>query len=212
MPADEVADARDRRLLQQFVDGDREAFGELAAMHYDRLWAVAIRITKEPEEAADAVQDGLISAMRSAHRFRGDAKVTTWLHRIVVNACLDRYRKRQRAGEVATPDDLGWEAMADPNDRLGRREVAIEVEAALRNLPVDQRAAVVLVDVQGWSIAEAADILEIPPGTVKSRCFRGRSKLASELEHLRNPDPASRVEPDATTTDAASPKKQGGDR
>lgn len=212
MPANEFADKRDRRLLQQFVAGDREAFGELAAAHYDRLWAVAIRITKDPEEAADAVQDGLISAMRNAEGFRGDAKVTTWLHRIVVNACLDRYRKRQRTGEVATPDDLGWEAMADPTDRLSNREVAIEVEAALRKLPLDQRAAVVLVDVQGWSIVEAADILGIPPGTVKSRCFRGRAKLASELGHLRNHNPARRVEPDAATADTVAPTEQGGDQ
>src|SRR5213593_4374497 len=90
----------DRELLSRHAAGDGEAFGELVRRHRDRLWAVALRTLGDPEEAADALQDALISALRSADRFRGDAAVTTWLHRIVVNACLDRIRRRQTRATV----------------------------------------------------------------------------------------------------------------
>ena len=82
----------DQELLAAHVAGDHDAFGELFARHRDRLWAVALRTTGHPEDAADALQDGLISAYRRAGSFRGDAAVTTWLHRVIVNACLDRMR------------------------------------------------------------------------------------------------------------------------
>ena len=85
----------DRALLRAHVEGDADAFGTLFARHRDRLWAVALRTTGDPEEAADALQDALIAAFRRADTYRGDAAVTTWLHRIVVNACLDRLRRRK---------------------------------------------------------------------------------------------------------------------
>ena len=84
----------DRVLLAAHVAGDPEAFGTLFGRHRDRLWAVALRTTGDREEAADALQDALIAAFRRADSYRGDAAVTTWLHRIVVNACLDRLRRR----------------------------------------------------------------------------------------------------------------------
>jgi RNA polymerase sigma-70 factor (ECF subfamily) len=87
----------DTALLHAHVQGDPRAFGELFHRHRDRLWAVALRTTGDREEAADALQDALLSAYRAAERFRGDSAVTTWLHRIVVNACLDRLRRRQAA-------------------------------------------------------------------------------------------------------------------
>src|SRR5271169_6328914 len=84
----------DQELLRRHVAGDSDAFGELFRRHRDRLWAVALRTVCDPEEAADALQDGMLSAFRRAGDFRGDSAVTTWLHRIVVNACLDRLRRR----------------------------------------------------------------------------------------------------------------------
>ncbi|MDQ3416919.1 MAG: sigma-70 family RNA polymerase sigma factor, partial [Actinomycetota bacterium] len=84
----------DRTLVQRHVAGDAEAFGLLVARHRDRLWAVALRTLHDPDEAADALQDALVSAFRRAESYRGDAAVTTWLHRIVVNACLDRARRQ----------------------------------------------------------------------------------------------------------------------
>src|SRR5690606_40466288 len=85
----------DAQLLAAHQEGHPEAFGEIFRRHRDRMWAVALRTTRDPEMAADAVQDGFLNAFRRADSFRGDAAVTTWLHRIVVNACLDRLRRRR---------------------------------------------------------------------------------------------------------------------
>lgn len=189
----EAASQTDAELLAAHVAGDPNAFGELVARHRDRLWAVALRTTGDPEEAQDAVQDALISAFRRADSFRGEAQVTTWLHRIVVNACLDRMRRRQVRPTVPLPEEDGEPsgnraALADPNDHLDARETAIEIQRALAELPADQRAAIVLVDIEGYPVEQAAEILDCPVGTVKSRCFRGRAKLAARLGYLRNPD------------------------
>jgi RNA polymerase sigma-70 factor (ECF subfamily) len=182
----------DAELLARHVAGDPEAFGEIVRRHRDRLWAVALRTTGDPEEAADAVQDGLLSAFRAAAGYRGEAAVTTWLHRIVVNACLDRIRRRKVRPTVPLPEHEGHEP-ADPRDRLDQREVSLEVEKALLTLPETQRAAIVLVDVEGYSVEEAAAILDCPTGTIKSRCARGRAKLLPLLAPLRNPDAAPGV-------------------
>jgi RNA polymerase sigma-70 factor, ECF subfamily len=193
------ADISDESLLRRHVDGDSDAFGELVRRHRDRLWAVAIRTLGDPEEAADAVQDALLSALRAARSFRGDARVTTWLHRIVVNACLDRARRRQARPTVPLPDDD--RAPAAP-DMLGASERAAEVAAALATLPPDQAAALVLVDALGYPVDDAARILDTPVGTVKSRCARGRARLAVQLGHLdpgRNPGDAGPVTPTAVS-------------
>ena len=181
-------DEDDRALLAAHAAGDRWAFGRLVARHQERLWAVAVRTLGDRDEAADALQDALLSAYRAAGSYRGDARVTTWLHRIVVNACLDRLRRRAVRATVPLPEH----ERADPRDELAARETALEVEAALASLPVDQRTAIVLVDVQGLPVAEAAAVLGVPTGTVKSRCSRGRARLALTLGHLRNrPDGAA---------------------
>jgi RNA polymerase sigma-70 factor (ECF subfamily) len=188
----------DAELLGAHVAGDPQAFNELVGRHRDRLWAVAMRTTGDPEEAADALQDALISAFRRADQFRGDAAVTTWLHRIVVNASLDRLRRRAVRTTQPLPDDLEHlpgAVIADPNDAMERRETQLAITAALAELPDDQREAVMLVDVEGWSIEDAAAQLGCPPGTVKSRCFRGRAKLAKRLAYLRNLDQTDPVTP-----------------
>ncbi|MEP7089891.1 MAG: RNA polymerase sigma factor SigM, partial [Nocardioidaceae bacterium] len=157
----------DRALLRAHVDGDPAAFGALFARHRDRLWAVALRTTGDPEEAADALQDALVSAFRRADSYRGDAAVTTWLHRIVVNACLDRLRRRRVRRADPLPDDLdrhppppiGGPAavpasagVVDPADLAVDHERRSAVLAALDRLPLDQRAAIVLVDMEGYSV------------------------------------------------------------
>lgn len=181
----------DAELLADHVAGDPEAFNLLIKRHRDRLWAVALRTTGDPEDAADGLQEALLSAFRNASSFRGDAAVTTWLHRVVVNACLDRLRRKAARPAVPFPEQEGDSAhriIADPRDALAAREWRIEIEKALADLPKEQRAAVVLVDVEGYSIDEAARILDCPNGTVKSRCARGRAKLATRLAAARNPD------------------------
>lgn len=195
----------DADLLAAHVAGDPAAFEEIVRRHRDRLWAVAMRTTGDPEEASDALQDALISAYRRADQFRGDSAVTTWLHRIVVNASLDRLRRRAVRSAQPLPDDndaLPGAVVADPVDHMDRREIQLVVTQALAELPEDQRAAVLLVDVEGWSVEEAARMLDCPEGTVKSRCFRGRAKLAKRLDFLRNLDQTGPV----TTAEGGEPE------
>ncbi len=175
--ADEDGPRTDRRLMADHVAGDPTAFAELVIRHRDRLWAVAVRTLGDHDEAADALQDALVSAYRGAAGFRGEAAVTTWLHRVVVNACLDRLRRRAARPTVPMPD-------AEPADRRDDHratEIRIDVRAALATLPEHQRQALVLVDMHGLSVAEAAAVLQVAEGTIKSRCARGRAALAPLL-------------------------------
>ncbi|MET8298312.1 RNA polymerase sigma factor SigM [Streptomyces sp. NPDC005180] len=188
---DEAAagDRSDQDLLALHVAGDPDAFGELVRRHRDRLWAVALRTLGDREEAADAVQDALVSAYRAAHTFRGDSAVTTWLHRITVNACLDRARKAASRRTAPLDDTDRLELLLEPHESAEapaeRHDLHRQLLTALTTLPADQRAALVLVDMQGYPVAEAAAVLGVPVGTVKSRCARGRAKLLPLLTHLR---------------------------
>jgi RNA polymerase sigma-70 factor (ECF subfamily) len=177
-------DRDDVELLSAHVAGDPAAFGELVRRHRDRMWAVALRTLGDREEAADALQDAFVSAFRAAGRFRGDAAVTTWLHRIVVNACLDRARRRQARPTVALPEvETAALALAPPDS-----DTALTVRSALAQLPADQRIPLILLDVEGYSVAEIAQMLGVAEGTIKSRCARGRARLAVTLSHLRRSD------------------------
>ena len=210
----------DAALLQAHVDGDPDAFGVLFRRHRDRLWAVALRTMGNPEDAADGLQDAMIAAFRRAGSFRGDAAVTTWLHRVVVNACLDRLRAAKVRRADPLPDDLedygdrrgitvADRSTTDPADLAVSDERRRIVLAALAELPAEQRAALVLVDMEGYPVADVAEMLGCAVGTVKSRCSRGRARLAERLGILApggdrghadpgNPDP----EPAVPDTDA----------
>jgi RNA polymerase sigma-70 factor (ECF subfamily) len=192
-PASEPPDAE---LLRRHVAGDPDAFGCLFRRHRDRLWAVAVRTLHDPEDAADALQDAMISAFRRASSFRGDSAVTTWLHRIVVNACLDRMRRRAARPEISGGDErlLDVIATASPanSEPTAGSDTSLEVMAALRQLPRDQQMALVLVDMLEYPVSEAAALLGVAEGTVKSRCARGRARLLPKLAHLRHADESGR--------------------
>jgi RNA polymerase sigma-70 factor (ECF subfamily) len=215
MNAPAQAEQSDHELLLAHVDGDPDAFAVLFRRHRDRLWAVALRTMGNPEDAADGLQDGMIAAYRRAGSFRGDAAVTTWLHRVVVNACLDRLRAMKVRRADPLPEDLdevgdrgslatSTSGTADPADLAVADERRRIVLAALDRLPADQKAALVLVDMEGYPVAEVAQMLDCAVGTVKSRCSRGRARLATMLDVLRpggdpghvgagNPDPTATV-------------------
>jgi RNA polymerase sigma-70 factor, ECF subfamily len=201
------ADTRsDADLLAAHAAGDADAFGEVVRRHRDRLWAVALRTLGDREEAADAVQDALVSALRASGPravtsadgpagpgFRGEAAVTTWLHRIVVNACLDRVRRKSSRPADPLPDYDVPDRRPDP---LAARELALDLDAALATLPADQRAALVLVDMYGYPVDEVASILDCPVGTVKSRCARGRARLVPLLRpDLTGPPDSAGADP-----------------
>jgi RNA polymerase sigma-70 factor (ECF subfamily) len=166
----------------------------------------------------------LVSAFRRAESYRGDAAVTTWLHRIVVNACLDRARRsRVRAAEplpegsddvvgaaAQRTTDSGSREATDPAQVVVDQERRDLVLRALDSLPVEQRAALVLVDMEGYSVEEAAAVLGCAPGTVKSRCSRGRSRLAPLLAPVRTRPAAEPVnEPVDEPVTGPQPREPG---
>ena len=175
----EGVDRSDAELLTAHVAGDRYAFEELFYRHQRQLYRLAQVTSRSPEDAADALQDAMLKAHRNAPAFRNDSAVSSWLYRIVVNACLDRLRRHMH-NPTTTLDDEACH-VGDPMPRV---DTAIVIERALMRLPVEQRAAVVAVDMQGYSVAETARMLGIAEGTVKSRCSRARAKLAEALEHF----------------------------
>jgi RNA polymerase sigma-70 factor, ECF subfamily len=223
-----TTEASDAELIRWHVAGDPDAFGRLFLRHRDRLWAVAIRTLSDPEEAADALQDAMISAFRRAESFRGDSAVTTWLHRIVVNACLDRLRRRAARPMADGTDERILDNLAVDHaapDPSAASDTSLDVMSALRTLPPDQQSALVLVDMLGYPVADAAEILGVSQGTVKSRCARARARLLPRLAHLRQraaPRPRDQIprgEPAAGEATARNrsaagdvqPAREGGD-
>lgn len=186
----------DDELLDRFRAGDGKAFDEIVTRHERRVFAIAIRICRHQEDARDVTQDVFITALRTLGGFRGDAQLSTWLHRVTVNASLDLVRRRSRREGPAV------EEMSDqPADEPGPESEAIdsvrarEVHLALGRLAPDQRAVIVLHDLQGFDYSEVAATLEVPVGTVKSRLHRARLALARELGHLKEPEPSGDVGP-----------------
>ena len=171
-------DRSDAELLAAHVAGDRHAFAELFRRHQRHLHRLARLTTRTPEDAEDALQDAMLSAHRSAGSFRHDAAVGSWLYRIVVNACLDRLRRLQ------THPTAPLEDVYSVPERTAQVDTALCVHRALMRLPVEHRAAVVAVDMQGYSVADTAALLGVAEGTVKSRCSRGRVRLAHLLGYL----------------------------
>ena len=165
-----ISDITDGELLAAHVAGDRYAFEELFNRHHRQLYRLAMMTSRNPDDAADALQDALLYAHRGAASFRRDAAVSSWLYRIVVNACLDRLRRNKSHATTELKDDN-----CPVGDHTPRVDTAIMVERAL------MRLAVVAVDMQGYSVAETAKMLGIAEGTVKSRCSRARARLAEAL-------------------------------
>ena len=157
----------------------------------------------------------MISAFRQASGFRGDSAVTTWLHRIVVNACLDRLRRRAARPAVTGLDERAMDVLAPAalsgGDEGASSDTALDVMAALRTLPPDQQAALVLVDMLGYPVADAAEVLGISQGTVKSRCARARAKLLPQLAHLRRAAGQTGPARNQTAAGNVSPAQEGGD-
>jgi RNA polymerase sigma-70 factor (ECF subfamily) len=170
-----LATRSDADLLHTHVAGDQEAFGVLYERHRSRLRAVAGRIAG-PQDADDAVQNGMLRAYRTADRFRGESAVATWLHRIVVNAAIDITRRRPLVAEGQEPWDPDW--------RTGEADTRMDVRKHWLRLSADHRAALLLVDVMGYPIAEAAKLVGVSAGAMKSRAHRARAKLAARLSHL----------------------------
>lgn len=180
----------DEELVRRAQRGDRAAFDELVVRHRDRVYAVALRLTRNPADAEDALQDTFLNAYRALGRFGGRARVSTWLYRIAANASYDVINRRH--GRDQALGDDGAHEPAAPGDSFAQSSQRQALERALAALPDEFREAVVLCDVAGLGAGEAAELLGVPAGTVKSRVFRARALLAIAL---REPDAADPVEP-----------------
>ena len=167
--------------------GDRDALDTLLRRHYDTLHAVCRRMLGNDTDAADAAQDALVGVARNIARFDGRSRFSTWAYRIAVNACLDELRRRGRRPEPT--DDAALATRAGPGPALDTAVAdRLDVDAALRKLAPEFRAAVVLRDLCALDYAEIAEVLDIPAGTVRSRIARGRAALAADLGNPSMPD------------------------
>ncbi len=174
----------DDELVHAARDGDRRALDQLLRRHQPMVHAVCRRMTGNDADALDATQDALLAIVRGLPRFDGRAAFSTWCYRVATNACLDELRRRRRRPVVGlpehdgTPVDLEDPAASSSYDQLLERA---ELDAALAQLSPEFRAAVVLRDLCRLDYAEIAEVLEVPPGTVRSRIARGRGQLADLL-------------------------------
>jgi RNA polymerase sigma-70 factor (ECF subfamily) len=166
----------DAELLDRARRGDHRAFADLLRRHDARLRALAYRLLGDATLMDDALQEAYVKAYTSLARFRGDARFGTWLYRIVHNTCIDMLR-RTRDVVPLTPGM----AMAGPAEDAGV-VARLDLEAALGTLSVDHRSVIVLVDAVGLDYGEAAEVLEVPIGTVRSRLARARRALRRKLD------------------------------
>jgi RNA polymerase sigma-70 factor (ECF subfamily) len=175
-------------LVRRAQRGDRGAFDEIVRLHTDRVYAVALRITRNPSDAEDVLQETFLNAYRALDRFGGRSTVSTWLHRIAANAALDVVARRRAARSL---DDGTMPEASSTSDLFVASAQRQALEAALAALADEFREAVVLSDIAGLGTTEIAELLSIPPGTAKSRVFRARAQLA---ELLREPATIDAVE------------------
>ena len=171
---------RESALAARARRGDREAFATLVAVYDRGLRALAFRLLGDRDEMEDVLQEAYIKAFRGLPRFRGQADVGTWLYRLTYNASLDELKRSRRRREVPLIEASDWPSEGvDPTVEVDARGV---VAAVLANLPVDQRAAVLLVDGEGFSYGDAAEILGVSVAALGSRLNRARSVLRAVLE------------------------------
>ena len=188
-------------IVRKVLQGDVNAFEKLVTEYEKGVYAIALRMTGNPEDASDMTQEAFIKAYNSLQSFRGDSKFSVWLYRIASNVCLDFLRSRSRKPTVSlsVEDDEGEETQLDVADESQSPELLLErsltrdaVQRGLQALAPDYRQILLLREIQGLSYEEIADVLQIEVGTVKSRIFRARKRLCAFLVEDGNiPDFAS---------------------
>jgi RNA polymerase sigma-70 factor (ECF subfamily) len=187
LAATDVAQRRDLILVERARSGDLEAFNDLVTCYQDQLFALVARMVPDRDQAHDAVQEAFFSAYRNLQSFRGGS-FRSWLSRIAVNAAMDaqRFRRRRPAQPYPELEDEAWQPPAGEDANPVGIALAAErtaaLEAALAQITPEQRASIVLFDVEGYDYAEIATITGVSVGTVKSRIHRGRLALRSLLE------------------------------
>ena len=180
--------SHEESLLQRAKNGDQAAFGALVTLYEKKVYALALRMCKHPEDAAEASQEAFLAAWQGLKFFRGEASFSTWLYRLTSNACVDLLRKEQRHRAAAGPslDDEGVyldvaDSAPSPHDIAEKGELKEQIEAGLRALSPEHREVLLLREIHQLSYDEIAETLSLDSGTVKSRISRGRKQLRNFL-------------------------------
>jgi RNA polymerase sigma-70 factor (ECF subfamily) len=187
MHREQVESPQPHDLVERARLGDRDAFGELVRIHQHEVYTLAVRLVRDRDLASDVTQEALVRAWRAMPKFRGDAKFSTWLHRITVNTAWTHRTRRNRV-RLDPLDSLASEPPSDAIDPIRAGEsasVAPSIESALGDLSSSVRAVVVLKDIYDWSHAEIADHLDISVTATKVRLHRGRKELRHALRGWR---------------------------
>ncbi len=192
------------KAIRAVLDGNTNAFDDLVLEYQDRVYHIALKMTGSEEDAFDLSQETFLKAFRTLKSFRGEASFGTWLYRLASNLCIDFLRKKKRRGSASLvsldeeeapgrPRELP-DLRYEPQNELERKETREKVRAGLRRLPEEQRLILVLRDVEGLSYQEIGDVLKLEQGTVKSRIYRARARLAALLTEEGNffRDPSSK--------------------
>jgi len=188
-----TATTTDEQIVERALGGDREAFGEIVRRWECKIYALAAGFLGSPEDARDATQETFIAAYRNLQGFRGEAKVSSWLHRIAVNQCISRQRRARARPETGVEDELeargeGFLATGDQASPARRAETGERAEAvrrAVASLPPELREVVLMKEFEGLTFQEIADALGIPLSTVKSRLYTALGQLRLRLEKFR---------------------------
>jgi RNA polymerase sigma-70 factor (ECF subfamily) len=187
----------DEALVRAAQRGDMAAFEELVARHRDKIYARALALMRNEEEAIDLSQEAWVKAWQRLKQFQHESSFSTWLTRIVINLCLDRLRrqKRERAEsiEALQEESRGVERLmpvvtVNPTAGLERAELRARIERALNQLSVAHRTVIVLHEFEGMEYKRIAQVMGCSIGTVMSRLFYARRRLASLLAELKNRD------------------------
>ena len=213
---------RARKLLDAAKDGDRRAYGEIAILYQERLYNGVLRIVGDHEEASELTQEALLKGLQNLQQHRGESGPYTWLFRIAMNLAISRLRKvrrrrtfsvsqaayrANRAGDGPAADPQHADESPGPQQQLGRVERDAVVLAALGRLDVENRALIVMRDMEGFDYKQMADLLQLPLGTLKSRLFRARLALRGELRgYFDVQDGRTAATPPPATAAPASPR------
>ena len=182
----EAGTVEERQLIERAAKGDARAFDELMTAHERRMYAVAMRMCGNREDAQDCLQEAMIRVYRAIGGFKAQSSFSTWVYRVTMNTCLDELRRRKSRPNTSLDGllDSGWaptDGRDTPEQHAVRMEARRSISAYINELPEDMRAAIVLRDVQGMSYEDIAAALDANIGTIKSRISRGREKLREKI-------------------------------
>lgn len=176
----------EKKLIEQAIDGDPAAFNRLMEMHEKRMYAVALRMFGNREDAQDCLQEAMLRVYRSIGGFKAQSSFGTWVYRITMNTCLDEIRRKKNKQNTSLDGmlDLGWSPADDsaaPEKQVIQKELKKRINQCIGELPEDMRSPIIMRDIHGYSYDEIAEMLNVNVGTIKSRISRGREKLREKM-------------------------------